>query len=130
MLHDTIITLSNGKRVGCLMLPYSLKFSDGKILKNNYDGDIIPVSIFQNKKDIGDKGDFIFVVDNQKWTEEVHGWIDLHNQNKVDGVFVDYRLLPMVKNMFPELHAEELPFRFPEWANDGNTSITKQGLFL
>lgn len=108
----TIITLSNGKKVGNFSSPHPFTFEDGSILYPVIPKEAERLKVEFIEEPINDKGDLklYFRITNDIGTE-VSLWLSAHEAGEVDVVYCPLPMITALKETMGEEWLIESPFR-------------------
>lgn len=107
----TIITLSNGKKVGNFSSPHPFIFEDGSILPavSPEEAERLKVNFIETHIGDGDislKFEITHPID-----DELQKWWELYHQNKIDVVFCPLPMIQALKVRDSEFYLVNSPFR-------------------
>lgn len=106
----TVVTLSNGKKVGNFSSPHDFTFTDGSVLPavEANKALLLQVSFLEFSHSNGDVS-LGFALSLPVW-EEMRKWREMHQQGLVDVVFCPLPMITSLKEQY-EYKLKESPFR-------------------
>lgn len=126
----TILTLSNGKKVGNFSSPHEFKFTDGSILPAVSDERSIELSLRVEEIDHDDGDINIDFFGTDQIVEEIEIWKSLKDEGIVDIVFCPLPMMMILRHVyeFGKGGFKSIPFRavYIEDRIEKKVSITRQ----
>ena len=126
----TVLTLSNGKRVGNFSSPHEFKFTDGSILPAVSDERGRELSMVKYEVDYGNGDMLLAFYFTPIIEEEMEIWESLKEKNEVDIVFCPLPMFTKIRERLNNLRksVRDVPFRvvYIEDRIEKKVSITKQ----